>query len=288
MAKKRTRDNVTKAKPKRVEVEPEVSDADVEDQEEEIVREELSENGEDDIGNEDVLGETVDSGDDEEVVDDEEDDQNARGDDGDDDDESSGGEGEEVENRLNAVGSAKFANALKSILGADGEEITSEPAKLFQRKTKIMKLEETEKIEKRKQKKVAEEKLRFDMKSVIKLPEKDPSRINRERDLKRIATRGVVALFNAIGTHQRSGPNPSAAVKNESKESFLELLKQKATGKAASSAPAKDESSGDEDIVPETSGWKVLQEDYLENPDEVESEDEEEERADIEDDDESD
>jgi hypothetical protein len=272
---------------KPVEEEDESDDEEVDETE---VREELG-----DVDDDEVVEE--DDDDDFEEGDDDEDDDDAepkgRSNDDEDEDDDEYEEGEEAGSKLNAVGSAKFASALKKLLGGDeAEEINAEPAKLFQRKTKIMKLEEVEKVEKLKNKKALDEKNKFDNKSVVKLPEKDPSRINRERDLKRIATRGVVALFNAIGAHQRSSNSTSSnSIKDESKESFLKLLQQKATGKSAAEIDrAKDEDDdgeNEEDVEPvsRSSGWKVLQEDYLENADEIESESEDDKQ--MEDDDES-
>jgi hypothetical protein len=262
----------------------------------EVVREELSEVSEDDDDNGDYLNDDDILGSDDSLDDDDEDDDDKIGQekDGEDQEESGsseeeeGGddseEGDEPDSRLNAVGSAKFASALKRLLGAETEEeIKAEPAKLFQRKTKIMKLGEAELIEKKKHRKQLEEKNKFDLKSVTRLPEKDPSRINRERDLKRIATRGVVALFNAIGAHQRAAASGGGSMKTESKESFLKLLQEKATGGGTQTAKGDVGEKDDDHAEPQvsSSGWKVLQEDYLENADEVESEEDNEAMDDI-------
>jgi hypothetical protein len=257
----------------------------------EVVREELSEVSENDDDNGDYLNDDDILGSDD-SLDDDDADKIGQEKDGEDQEESGsseeeeGGddseEGDEPDSRLNAVGSAKFASALKKLLGAETEEeIKAEPAKLFQRKTKIMKLGEAELMEKKKQRKQLEEKNKFDLKSVTRLPEKDPSRINRERDLKRIATRGVVALFNAIGAHQRAAASGGGSMKTESKESFLKLLQEKATGggTAKGDVGEKDDDLAEPQVS--SSGWKVLQEDYLENADEVESEEDNEAMDDI-------
>ena len=268
------------------------------DEEDQVVREEFSseEEEEDDIGLEDSLNEDDDDDDDDEEADDDEDedDEPPRKRKAKDEEEESSSEGdgdedadeedEGNETRLNAVGSTKFSNALKSLLSVSEEGTpTTEPAKLFQRKTKLMKLDEQEKQEKLKLKKQQQEKQKFDTKNVVMLPETDPAKINAERDLKRIATRGVVALFNAIGAHQRAtSQSASASIGEASKESFLKMLQEKATGKISRPADNGEGDDNDADDMEEdaeedtrpvssSSGWKVLQDDYLENEDDVES-----------------
>jgi hypothetical protein len=93
-----------------------------------------------------------------------------------------------------------------------------------------------------------------------------------ERELRKVATRGVVTLFNAIQTHQASAQaadkDRSAAsakeaasaaskrkamrdVKEVSKDAFLDILKQ--SGKAPAGAGAEAKASA---------GWNVLRDDY--------------------------
>jgi len=117
---------------------------------------------------------------------------------------------------------------------------------------------------------------------------------NYEKSLRKIATRGVVALFNAIKTHQRSADTDSNRKgkkrkkgKDLTKESFLKMLKtsqkdEKKKSRAlnltgSSTTPASaavnqtEEPTGDEAGTAEkkkkkskgTGGWDVLQEDML-------------------------
>ena len=180
------------------------------------------------------------------------------------------------DNRLTAVGSSKFASAIKKILHDD--ENTQE-TEIFQRKTKLMKLNDQETKAKVAQKQISERRKQFDLKGLITLPETNPTKINRERELKRIATRGVVALFNAIGAHQRAANSSSnlKSVENTSKESFLKMLTDQALGKPVlSDQPIVDEKKPSASTTAKSS-WKVLQEDYLEQGEEDFSDEEPEE-----------
>jgi hypothetical protein len=253
----------------------------------EIVREELSSEDEEEqveVNKDDQ----VDEYDEEDSLDEEEEEEKEKKKQPNDDLSESDEEDEEEEegvNKLHAVGSAKFASAMRKLLGVekDAEEeadltLTTEKAKLFQRKTKLMKLNEQEVRERKLLRKQEEERKVFDTRCLVPLPEKDPTRINAERDLKRIATRGVVALFNAIGAHQRAASSTTDASFPSSKETFLKLLQEKATGRiqtnhADLSAPATETVSSKRPKIASStlsSGWKVLQEDYLDNAEEDE------------------
>lgn len=94
-----------------------------------------------------------------------------------------------------------------------------------------------------------------------------------ERLHRRVATRGVVALFNAVAQHQKKGsgdastPTPSAKsaeVKKMTKHGFLDMIKTAATaskkskkGETMEAAPKEKEN---------TSKWAALQDDYMMNP----------------------
>jgi hypothetical protein len=103
--------------------------------------------------------------------------------------------------------------------------------------------------------------------------------LEMERVHRRVATRGVVALFNAIAQHQNKEIKESSTlmssskkdVKKMSKHGFLDMLKNKATATDATSSPAQD--------TKDEPQWKALQDDYMLNPkknwDEESSDDEE-------------
>lgn len=82
--------------------------------------------------------------------------------------------------------------------------------------------------------------------------------IERERTLKRIATRGVVALFNAIATHQYESKKEDSDSEEEdikTKKGFIDKLKNKAVSKVSK----KEEK--EEKTVGEGSEW--MKDDYM-------------------------
>lgn len=185
---------------------------------------------------------------------------------------------EEDDNPLNAVGSLKFSTAMKRLLVVD-EELLTKPQALFKKKTKIQKMGEAEERHAKELKKKLEGSKEFDRKNLNLLNDVTPTQINLERELKKTATRGVVALFNAIGSHQRviattSDPSIQAA----SKENFLQMLKDKALGgaPAAVSSSSSDKKRSTSVTAAAAPSWKVLQEDYLDQLADEDGDDEEE------------
>ena len=115
--------------------------------------------------------------------------------------------------------------------------------------------------------------------------------LEEERAHRRVATRGVVALFNAISKHQDKmredasaehraaakaasasggGSKSAEEVKVMSKRGFLDLLKTNATkvdGGAAAfsnkSPPSVSEGAKDTSSKPKTGGWNALKDDYM-------------------------
>lgn len=106
--------------------------------------------------------------------------------------------------------------------------------------------------------------------------------LEKERSHRRVATRGVVALFNAIAQHQQSGGATTEAavpaktskgktsVAKMTKDSFLDMIKNKARGQT----PGENKK---DDATKET-GWKALRDDFMMDSkkqwDEVESDEE--------------
>jgi hypothetical protein len=75
--------------------------------------------------------------------------------------------------------------------------------------------------------------------------------LTRERDLRRVATRGVVALFNAIATHQHSAKrvkegkdDGSEGVEDGKKETFINKIKESAGGGSKEDQNINDGGSG--------------------------------------------
>eukprot|EP00094_Tigriopus_californicus_P002983 TCALIF_02875-PA protein Name:"Similar to RRP15 RRP15-like protein (Bos taurus)" AED:0.27 eAED:0.27 QI:0/0/0/0.5/1/1/2/0/167 len=107
----------------------------------------------------------------------------------------------------------------------------------------------------------------------------------RERHLTKLATKGVVQLFNAVREQQKTIKSQLNAVgnsvtkrekvfKNIDKEGFLEVLsgnRKRATAKGTESAnkkaktevkdEIKDDTRGNEEV--EESSWKILRDDFM-------------------------
>jgi hypothetical protein len=84
-----------------------------------------------------------------------------------------------------------------------------------------------------------------------------------ERQLRKVATKGVVALFNAISKHQRTietatddvtKPSAKAAVVATQNKSFLELLRKSTTASTPSAGGGKEGGSGT---------WGALSDDFV-------------------------
>ena len=169
----------------------------------------------------------------------------------DDDDDALPDDDDDNAERLNQTGASKFAAAIKALTAAapvgQGVQVL--------RKTKMMKQLDAERRASKMAKLARDERKEFDNKGLRKLPETDPALINRERDLRRIATRGVVALFNAIGTHQ-------VAKAPLAKDEFEDLLKNGASKKKPSAAVA---AAAVPTTKTSTSAWKALQDDYADD-----------------------
>ena len=98
-----------------------------------------------------------------------------------------------------------------------------------------------------------------------------------ERTHRRVATRGVVALFNAIAQHQKDSksggtemdasamvPKDSKEVKKMTKHGFLDLIKSAAKESAVSSATSETNPKGTiESRIEIKPKWNALHDDYL-------------------------
>lgn len=91
--------------------------------------------------------------------------------------------------------------------------------------------------------------------------------LEQERTHRRVATRGVVALFNAIAQHQKKNEGkesiPSTKskedVKKMSKHGFLDMIKTAAAAKTKKEEPKQTKDSA------QPSKWNALQDDYMLN-----------------------
>ena len=157
-----------------------------------------------------------------------------------------------------------FASTLQELVGdADAGGAGAPPTTvLTKRKTREMKELEAERQARRAEKRLRDEKKR---RRLVGMTKPEVNDMSFERKLRKIATRGVVVLFNAIQTHQQSGKlsagdaeqraakaRAKADLKEVSKESFLDLLKR--GGKAAE--------KGTEEGAP-AQQWDALRDDYM-------------------------
>jgi len=136
-----------------------------------------------------------------------------------------------------------------------------------------------------------------------------PTRGNAQKEilLKRVATRGVVKLLNAVSTHQklvsektkeeRTEAGKCKAAEKVTKSDFMELLRKKPSEKQrrkkVSEDEIKDEVKEEEEESSTNKKWDVLREDFMigssfKDWDKIQSENENENESDDDDDDDDD
>ena len=116
--------------------------------------------------------------------------------------------------------------------------------------------------------------------------------LEQERLHRRVATRGVVALFNAVAQHQKKGPAdslPTASsksteqVKKMTKHGFLDMIKTAAVGKGSGGTANNDNNNTNNNnkddnnsaskpkggASPSGNKWAAIQDDYMLNPKKV-------------------
>ncbi|GAB5032981.1 rrp15-like protein [Nannochloropsis oceanica] len=193
------------------------------------------------------------------------------------------------------------------------QEVKKKAPVLAKRRTPLMKDMEKEKRERHRAKEAAEEK-RAALNHQLYVP--DHKDTERERQLRRIATRGVVALFNAVTKARQAQEDGGDAAtgkaggggkaKDMSKKDFLEMLKS-STSKTGSSAANSSSSSSSSSVsrkgeqkrkgrnpfLDETPGgqggeeeaeasWAAIQDDYLMTAPKINDYGSEEEEGDME------
>jgi hypothetical protein len=184
-------------------------------------------------------------------------------------------------------GTAGMANAMARILGtADPSSTSTKSVVLSKTKTPLQKMAEQEK----QQEQAMKEKRRTNRErnlaalhvplsvattsTTVNQSSNDlVKELEMERSHRRVATRGVVALFNAIAKHQKkvSDPAPSAAdvakskteVKKLTKHGFLDMIKTTAASKQEKGVVAKSE----ELVTADKSKpqWNALHDDFMLN-----------------------
>eukprot|EP00968_Pinguiococcus_pyrenoidosus_P024621 scaffold4873_cov208-Pinguiococcus_pyrenoidosus.AAC.1 len=166
----------------------------------------------------------------------------------------------ETEEDEDEEGADGFASALSKILSANiGDKKNPVLAK---RRTKRMK-EILKEQEEKKARRAAAQARRDKKSSALKVP--DFSAAETERSLKKVATKGVVALFNAVAKYQHgvAGAGEKEAddgskMSDAAKARFMTLLKTGITGGGKTDKRQADEEAGG--AKPK---WGALQKDYL-------------------------
>ncbi|KAG9401019.1 hypothetical protein AC1031_009772 [Aphanomyces cochlioides] len=198
---------------------------------------------EEDSGDENEGADDDDEGDDEDEDDD--DDDEPQDDNYDDDDD---GEEEAQDDEEEAEGAVGFADAMSKVLNQNVEE--EKAPILAKRVTAQMREISKDKKATTATKLSAKEKRARDEKDMV-----IPSHLTMAKDktLRAIATKGVVALFNAIAKHQhgQQAQDGSKQIKSLSKDSFLGLLKNQGKKKEEAEEP-KDKST-----------WSIVQDDFM-------------------------
>mmetsp|Transcript_5937 Transcript_5937/g.11101 ORF Transcript_5937/g.11101 Transcript_5937/m.11101 type:complete len:245 (+) Transcript_5937:234-968(+) len=163
--------------------------------------------------------------------------------------EAEGNSMDEMDNEADESTGKFFASTLQNLVKAPTE---SDTTVLVKRKTRELKEINKANQEAKLQKKLKAERKAHKTEGLITPRLQD---MNFERKLRRVATRGVVVLFNAIQTHQntieengfkKAKAKANAEVKKASKESFLDMLTQGSKEKEASASKP----------------WSVLRDDF--------------------------
>lgn len=262
------------------------SDSEAEDDQESV----MSEEDDDDVPDDDFQSEEDNDDDKEEGNDDEEDasDENSEESDDGSDKESDKESGEENDEE-DEEGNAGWADAMAKVLamGKNSDKPVSVLSKAKKDNVKKKKPSE-ENGEEDSEDEEKETEKKFEPLAVRKAKKKQIDSIGRslpnvldrnsEKALSRIATKGVVQLFNAVRDHQKdvkiklkeaggSFRKQEKVYKNLDKSSFVQMLTGKPMNKSQSSEPVskkakvevKDEDEGDE----KQSSWNILRDDYM-------------------------
>jgi len=124
-------------------------------------------------------------------------------------------ETQEVEKKVK--NSRRFGDVVASILGEQEEDPTVDPILSASATLKRSKSQEQQEKKKRKKKREKTKQKRLLANKDHTLPDNvDPSKAELERRLRKLATRGVVQLFNAINTQQKNATSMDS-VKSEAK-----------------------------------------------------------------------
>jgi len=197
-------------------------------------------------------------------------------------------EKEDPEEKL--TGPAGMAGAMSRILGSTAQQrtqsvILSKTKTPLQRQAEKEKHQEKQLKEKRKANreiKLAALHIPLSVATAAKVQSNSTSvakELEQERVHRRVATRGVVALFNAIAQHQKKASDPGTSastngpkkteVKKMNKQTFLDMIKSTAANRATLSEEKKanvKQKNINEDATESKPQWNALKDDYMLNP----------------------
>ncbi|XP_057262412.1 RRP15-like protein [Pezoporus wallicus] len=189
--------------------------------------------------------------------------------DGDDEDETAA-LGNEVEEASSKAGpSAGWADAMAKVLN---KKIPQNKSIILAKNKNLEKAKAKEKQERLERRMKLDKKREWEMMCRVK-PDVVKDR-DRERNLQRIATRGVVQLFNAVRTHQknvdekvkkagRSERQRAKLLSSVSKKDFIDVLRN-AEGAKGSKNPAKAAKSKQGEVKSEEGPeWNILRDDFM-------------------------
>ncbi|KAF7708760.1 RRP15-like protein [Silurus meridionalis] len=161
---------------------------------------------------------------------------------------------------------AGWADVMAKILGKKTPEDKSCILLRNKQRDKLNAKEKKEKLEKKKQ---ADKRRAWEMMCRVK-PDVVQDK-EKERNLQRIATRGVVQLFNAVRQHQKnvdekmkevggSERKKAKVLSSISKKDFIDVLRGSS---GCNTAAVKTEKSASEEQKAEKPAWSVLRDDFM-------------------------
>ncbi|XP_038253218.1 RRP15-like protein isoform X1 [Dermochelys coriacea] len=191
--------------------------------------------------------------------------------DGDDEDEATAhGKMDENEAESQAGPSAGWAEAMAKVLN---KKIPKSKSTILVKSKELEKEREKEKQEKLEKKRLLDKKREWEMMCRVK-PDVAKDR-ERERNFQRIATRGVVQLFNAVRKHQKnvdekvkeagnSNRKRAKLMSSVSKKDFINMLRGSEDAKREQSISGKTLKSKQGEVKSdEEPAWNILRDDFM-------------------------
>ncbi|NWH71213.1 RRP15 protein, partial [Piaya cayana] len=191
--------------------------------------------------------------------------------DGDDEDEMAAVGNVVEEEKISKAGpSTGWADAMAKVLN---KKVPQNKSTILSKNKKLEKEREKEKQERLEKRMKLDKKREWEMMCRVK-PDVVKDR-DSERNLQRIATRGVVQLFNAVRTHQKnvdekvkkSGSSDRQRTKllsSVSKKDFISVLRNMDGVKGSKNPAGKTTKSNQDEVKSEEGpGWNILRDDFM-------------------------